>query len=85
MSDVLISYNSFSETIKDYPFYVGYNCGLVIDQRLKEDSQGNIEYGDLYVVTSGLPYKSPQEVAEFLRNMADLLDDELEDDSVEQL
>ena len=82
MSDVLISYNSFSETIKDYPFYVGYNCGIVIDQRLKENAKGEITYGDLYVVTSGLPYESPQEVAEFLRNMADLLDDELEDDSV---
>lgn len=85
MTDSFIfSFNNFSEQIKEYPFYVGFNCGIVIDFRMKEDSEGNKDILDTYVVTSGLPFTGPHEVVGFLRELADELEEvAIEDDQLD--
>lgn len=82
--NVVLSFHDFSdETIKAYPFYAGHSVGVVIDQRVREvDSE--IVLDDLYVVTSGLPVETKEELATFLKDFADDLL-ELEDGNVEQL
>ena len=78
---IVLSFNDHSEeNLKAYPFYVGYNSGVVIDQRVREVDGENV-LDDLYVVTSGLPIKSKDELALFLKDFADSLL-ELEDDNV---
>ena len=69
--NVVLSFNNFSDNnLKAYPFYVGYNAGVVIDQRVKE-VDGEYVLDDLYVVTSGLPIETKEELATFLKDFAD--------------
>lgn len=81
--NVVLSFHDFSDNnLKAYPFYVGFSSGVVIDQRLEENAEGKPVPTDLYVVTSGLPIETKEELALFLKDFADGLL-ELEDDSVE--
>jgi len=74
MSNIIYSFNDFDEeNIKAYPFYVGHSAGVVIDQRLVEDANGNINLSDTFVVTSGLAIESKEELAEFLTDIANEL------------
>lgn len=73
MTQTILSFNHFDEeNIKAYPFYVGYNSGVVIDQRL-EEVDGEVVPTDLYVVTSGLPFETKEELAHFLKDFANAL------------
>lgn len=72
MSKIIYSFNEFDdENLKAYPFYVGYSQGLVIDQRLEENAEGKLVPTDLYVVTSGLPIETKEDLALFLHDFAD--------------
>lgn len=72
MSKIIYSFNEFDdENLKAYPFYVGFSSGVVIDQRLEENAEGKLVPTDLYVVTSGLPVKTKEELALFLQDFAD--------------
>ena len=85
MSEYRISFNNFSEEVKTYPFHVGFNCGIIIDQKLFRNEEGEVDFGDTCVITSGLPIDTLPELIEVLQTIIDDLKEAVpEDDLTEE-